>query len=52
MKAHWRYVANTIELMLPSVHPSSQPKRQIDRLSHFCRAHDSVVGHARACAFV
>jgi len=27
MWAHWRQLANTIELMLPSAHPSPQPKR-------------------------
>jgi len=26
MRAHWRHVAN--ELVLPSAHPSPQPKRQ------------------------
>jgi len=31
--AHWRHLANTIELVLPSAHPSAQPKRQIDRLA-------------------
>jgi len=29
-------LANTIELMLLSVHPSAQPKRQIDHFSRFC----------------
>jgi len=38
-QAHWRQLANTIELVLPSAHPSPQPKWQIDRLSHFCTAH-------------
>jgi len=37
--AYWRYLANTIEIFLPSAHPSSQPKRQINRFSHFCTAH-------------
>ena len=36
MWAHWRHLENTIELMLPSAHPSPQPKWQIDRFSHFC----------------
>jgi len=26
MRAHWSHLANTIELVLPSVHPSLQPK--------------------------
>jgi len=42
MGAHWRHLENTIELVLPSVHPSSQTKRQIDRFSHFCAAHGTV----------
>jgi len=37
MWAHW--LANMIELVLPSAHPSPQPKRQIDRFSNFCTAH-------------
>jgi len=36
---HWRHLANMIELMLPSAHPSAQPKRQIDWFSRFCTAH-------------
>jgi len=40
MWAHWRHLANMIELLLPSAHPSPQPKRQIDRFSCFCTAHD------------
>jgi len=39
MWAHWSHLANTIELVLPSTHPSPQPKRQIDRFSRFCTAH-------------
>jgi len=27
-------------IMLPWPHPSSQPKRHLDRFSHFCTAHD------------
>jgi len=38
-RAHWRHLANTIELVLPSAHQSPQPKRQIDRFSRFCTAH-------------
>jgi len=37
--AHWRHLANTIELVFPSVHPSPQLKRQIDQFSGFCTAH-------------
>jgi len=40
--AHWHHLANMIELVLPSAHPSPQPKRQIDRFSRFCTAHDRV----------
>jgi len=35
MWAHWRHLANTIELVLPSAHPSTQLKRQIDWFSQF-----------------
>jgi len=31
--AHWHYIANTIELVLPSAHANLQPKRQIDRFN-------------------
>ena len=37
--ANWRHMANTIELVLPSVHPSPQPKWQVDQLSRFCTDH-------------
>ena len=30
---------NTIELVLPSAHPSPQPKREIEWFSRFCTAH-------------
>jgi len=39
MRAHWHHLANTIELVIPSTHPSPQPKRQIHRFSHFCTTH-------------
>ena len=39
VRTHWRHLANTIELVLPSAHLSPQPKRQIDRFSRFCIAH-------------
>jgi len=39
MRAHWRHLANTIELALPSAHPSPHTKRQIDRFSRVCTAH-------------
>ena len=39
--AHWRPLANRIELVLPSAHPSPQPKWQIDQFSRFCTAHGS-----------
>jgi len=35
MTADWRHLANTIELVHPSAHPSPQPKRQMDRFSRF-----------------
>jgi len=38
VRAHWRYLANTIEFVHPTAHSSPQPKRQIDRLSRFCTA--------------
>jgi len=41
-KAHWLNLANTIELVLPSAHPSPQPKRQMIRFTHFCTAHGKV----------
>jgi len=39
MWAHWRHLANMIELVLPSAHTSPQPKLQDDRFRHFCTAH-------------
>jgi len=51
MRAHWHHLANMIELVLPSAHPSQQPKQNIDRFSHFFTAHGSVIGHDRACTF-
>jgi len=39
MKAHWRHVANTIELVHPSAHSSPEPKRQMDRFSRFYTAY-------------
>jgi len=35
--AHWRYLANTIELVLPSAYLSLQPKRHLDRFSRFAQ---------------
>jgi len=50
MWAHWRHLANMTELLLSSVHPSTQPKRQIDRFSRFCMhsSRQSVVGYIGA----
>jgi len=42
MRAHWRDLANVTELVIPSSHPSPQPKRQIDRISRFCTPHGRV----------
>jgi len=39
MRAHWRHLANMIELVLPLACPSTQPKRQIDQFRCFCTAH-------------
>jgi len=39
MWAHWCHLANTIELVLPSAHPSPQSKWQIDQFSRSCTAH-------------
>jgi len=41
MRAHWRHLANTFELVFPSAYPSPQPKPQIDRFSRFCTPHSS-----------
>jgi len=38
-RIHWRHLANTTELVLPSAHASPQPKWQIDRFIHLCTAH-------------
>jgi len=35
-RAHWSHLANTIELVLPSAHPSPQPEWQIDPLPQNC----------------
>jgi len=35
-RAHWRHLANMIELVHPSSHSSTQPKHQIDRFSRVC----------------
>jgi len=43
-EAHWRHLANTIELVLPSAHQSPQPKRQIGRFRSFCTAHGRKCG--------
>jgi len=37
MKAHWRHLANTIELVLPSAHPSPHPKRKSISLAVFAQ---------------
>jgi len=39
VRAHWRHLANTIELVYPSAHSSPQPIRQIHRFSRFCTAY-------------
>jgi len=37
MKAHWRHLANIVEFVLSSAHPSPRPKWQIDQFSHFAK---------------
>jgi len=51
--AHWRHLVNTIELVLPSGHPSPQSKRQIDRFSRSCISHGrkSLCLHAVGYSF-
>jgi len=39
IRAHWRHLANTIELVHPSAHANPQPIRQMDRFSRFCTAY-------------
>jgi len=39
IRAHWRHLANTTELVLLAAHPSPQPKRHIDQCSHLCKPH-------------
>jgi len=39
MRAHWRHLANTIELVHPSAHSCPQPKRQMNWFSRFCTAY-------------
>ena len=36
IRAHWRHLANTIELVHPSAHSIPQSKRQMNRFSRFC----------------
>jgi len=42
MRAHWRHLGNTIELVQPSAHWSPQPKWQMDRFSRFCTAYGTM----------
>jgi len=37
MRAHWHNLVNMTELVLPSVHQSPQPKRQIDHSAVFAQ---------------
>jgi len=43
MRAYWRHLVNTIELVLPLAHPTPQLKRKINQFSHFCTAHNIVL---------
>jgi len=45
MRAHWRHLANTFELVLHSVHPSPKLKWQVDWFSRFCTAHGRKSPH-------
>jgi len=45
VRAHWRHLANTIELVHPLAHWSPQPKRQTDGFSRSC------TGHGRKCLY-
>jgi len=38
-RARWHHLANTIQLVDPSVHSSPQSKRQINRFSRLCTAY-------------
>jgi len=49
MRAHWRHLANTIELVLPWTNPSPQPKRHLNQFSRFCTVYLSVIRDAGAC---
>jgi len=40
LRALWRHLVNTIELLLPSANPSPQSKWQLDRFSRSWTAHD------------
>jgi len=39
IRAHWRHLENTIELVHPSALSSPQPIRQMDQFSCFCTAY-------------
>ena len=39
IRAHWRHLANTTELVHPLAHSSPQSRWQMDRFSHFCTAY-------------
>jgi len=41
-EAHWRHLANKIELVLPSAHQTPQPKWQIFRFSRFYTADGKI----------
>jgi len=45
IRAHWRHLANMIELVHPSAHWSPQPIRQMDRFSRFC------IAYGRKCVY-
>jgi len=45
VRAHWRHIVNTIELVHPSAHSNPQRKRQVDRFSRFCTS------HGRSCLY-
>jgi len=51
LRAHWRHLANTIELLLSSAHQSSWSKRQINRFSCSSTAHGRMFLYLQRALF-